>query len=161
VIHYEDATTRHARIIAGSMRPSDVAEVWDGWGLEPFEAIRVAITGSFYARTMFCGMEPLAIFGLAPLSIMGGASRVWVFGTSAIDRHGFAFARASRKALDDLLTRASVITNLIDTGDVRAGRWLDWLGARYVSQPLSKEGRVFAQFVLAAPVQESQACQQG
>jgi hypothetical protein len=148
-IRFEEATARHARLVAQSMRERDVAEVRAGWGLPPLEAIRTAMGQSYYARTCFYGLEPLAVYGLAALAVLGGTARVWIFATSAVDAHPLAFARASLKALADLHEQASLITNLIDLSDKAACKWLDWLGGTYVLQPQPRGGRLFGQFILA------------
>jgi hypothetical protein len=148
-LHFELATPGHARIVAGAMRPQDVAEVRAGWG-DPEEAIRNALYCSpRYARTLFYELEPLAIYGLSGLTILGESAQVWCFGTTAIDRHPLAFARASRLAVAAMLRHASILTNVMDVSDVRTRRWLEWLGATYVLQPALRNGTLFGQFILA------------
>lgn len=157
-----EAQVRHARLIAGSMRPRDVEEVRAGWGREPFEAMREAMSASFYARTLFQGLEPLCIFGLAPLTVLGGSARAWMFASAAIDRHPYAFARASRRYLADLFRHCTLATNLIDLSDRPALRWLEWLGGTCVLPAHDRGGRLFAQFILVdrQPARE-RVCQQG
>jgi hypothetical protein len=157
-----DAQVRHARLIAKCMRPKDIAEVRAGWSREPYEAIREAMSASFYARTLFAGFEPLCIFGLAPLTVLGGTARVWMFASAAIDRHPRAFARASREHLRELFTHCTLATNLVDTGDAAVMRWLQWLGGTCVLPGHERGGRLFAQFILVdrKPV-ETRECRQG
>lgn len=144
-----DAETRHARLIANSMRARDVMEVRAGWNREPFEAIREAMSSSHYARTLFVGLEPLCIFGLAPLSILGcGSARIWMFGTAAIDRHRLAFARATKRYLPEVFQHCTLATNLVDMSDTAAMRWLDWLGGTCVLPHQERGGRLFTQFIL-------------
>ena len=147
-VRIEEATVRHARLVAQSMRPRDIEEVRASLGLEPFEAIRVAMTSSYFARTLFIGLEPLALYGLSPLTVLGGAAQVWIFSTRAIDMHRFAFARASRRGLEELYKRASLLTNLVEIGDEPVMRWLEWLGGTYVLPPQPRGGRLFQQFIL-------------
>lgn len=146
--HIVEAEVRHARLIAGSMRPRDVEEVRAGWGREPFEAMREALSASYFARTLFQGFEPLVMYGLAPLTVLGGTARVWIFASAAIDRHPFAFARASRRWLPELFAHCSLATNFIDLGDKPALKWLDWIGGTFVLLPQQRGGRLFAQFIL-------------
>lgn len=155
------AEVRHARLIAGSMRPRDVEEVRAGWGREPFEAMREALSVSFYSRTLFCGFQPLCIYGLAPLTVLGGAARVWMFAAAAIDRHPIAFARASRRALPELLGRCTLATNLVDSSDERALRWLRWLGGTCVLPLNERGGKLFSQFfIIDRTPRGKAACQQ-
>lgn len=152
------ATEGHARIIATQMRESDRCEIRAGWDQEPYEAMLAALANSSYARTAFHGLEPLAMFGISHLSILGNSAQVWCFGTRAIDRHPLIFARASRQILPEIFARAPILTNWVDMGDAQALRWLAFLGATYVSQPTSRGGRHFEQFILAAT--EIKLCQQ-
>jgi hypothetical protein len=157
-----DAEVRHARTIAASMRERDVIEVRAGWGREPYEAMREAMSSSYYARTLFSGFEPLCMFGLSPLTVLGGAARVWMFGTAAIDRHPISFARACRRHLPELFQQCTLATNLIDTTDIPACAWLAWLGGTCVLPLNERGGRLFAQFILVdRTVRQGRAWQQG
>jgi len=142
------ATAAHARVIAASMRERDIAEVRAGWMCEPMEAMQDALEASFYARTLLYDLEPLCIYGLAPLTVLSGAARIWIFASSAIDRHGFAFARGSRRFLPEMFRYCQLATNLIDMDDAPALRWMQWLGGRCVLPGNRHNGRLFAQFVL-------------
>lgn len=160
-VRFEPALAAHARIVADTMRASDVAEVRAGWGCEPYEAILHALMQSQrYARTAFLGLEPLAIYGLASLTLLGASAEVWCFGTAAIDRHPFAFARASRLALAAMYRHAPILTNMVAVEDQRAQRWLSWLGAQYPERGWEKRSdRWFAQFVLSS--KGAAQCQRG
>lgn len=117
-----------------------------------------ALVESRYARTCFYGLEPLAMFGLANLSILGSSAQVWCFGTTVIDRHPLIFARASLRALAELYRHAPLLTNRVEATDEPALRWLAFLGATYVLQPELRGGRLFGQFILAS--QQESKCQQ-
>lgn len=160
-VRFEVATTAHARIVAGAMRPQDAAEVRAGWGQEPLDAILTALCQSpRYARTAFVDLEPLAIYGLGALSLLGESAEVWCFGTAAIDRHPIAFARASRVALASMYRHARTLTNMVSVTDERAVRWVTWLGARYPNTGWEKRSdRWFAQFVLSSQ-REAEQCRQ-
>lgn len=160
--HLVDAEIRHARLIASSMRERDVAEVRSGWGREPFEAMREAMSASYYARTLFLKFEPLCMFGLAPLTVLGGAARAWMFASAAIDRHPVSFARASKQHLPELFQQCTLATNLIDISDAPAMEWMRWLGGTCVSPLNERGGRLFAQFILVdRRPPRGAACQQG
>ena len=148
-LRFEPAITRHARLIASAMRPGDIEEIRAGWDKEPLEAMRIALTESYYARTMFMGLQPLCMYGLAPLTVLTGCARIWIFVSTAVDAHPFAFARASRVALREVMAVAPIVTNLVDVQDEPVMKWLEWLGGRFVSPPMERGGRLFAQFVIA------------
>jgi len=145
------------------MRERDKEEIQAGWGMDPIMAMRNCLTASVYARTAFVGLVPLCMYGVAPLSIISYSSaRLWMFSTRAIDSNAFAFTRASRREIPNLLQYAPVLTNLVDVTDNHAVRWLDWLGASYVLKSQERGGRMFAQFVLtASKIKPRHICQQG
>lgn len=156
-LRFETAAPGHIRLIAPLMRKRDRLEVEAGCGATLEVAMAIALLESHYARVCFYGMEPLAMFGLANLSILGSSAQVWCFGTTVIDRHPLVFARASKRALVELHQYAPILTNKVDASDESALRWLAFLGATYVLQPQVCGGRLFGQFILAGERQCRQA----
>ncbi len=144
----EIAKANHIRIIAATMRPRDIEEVRAGWSKEPAEAMNEALEASYFARTMFYDLEPLCIYGLAPLLVLSGSARFWIFASAAIDRHPLAFARACVKARDEVFANCTLATNLIDYEDRSAMRWMQWLGGRALLPFSSRGGRIFSQFII-------------
>lgn len=158
--HVATAEPRHCRLIAGMMRPRDVEEVRAGWQLEPNQAMEEALASSYFARTLFQGFEPLLMYGLAPLTVLGGTARIWLFGTRAIDRHPIAFARACKRWLPEIFNHCALATNFIDLGDSQALKWMHWLGGTCALLPCERGGRLFAQFFLVDPKSEEAKCRQ-
>jgi hypothetical protein len=150
MIRFEEARLHHAKLIARDMCLSDIDEVKAGWGADPETAIHMALSSSYFARTLFLDLKPLAIFGLVPLRIISGTACVWVFGTSAIDEHRIAFAKASRVAVQLLQAQCSLMTNLIDESDKRAMKWMFWLGGTVMMPPQIRAGKRFVQFIVDA-----------
>jgi hypothetical protein len=151
------ARPHHAKVIASHMRPRDVEEVRAGWLMEPLAAIEHALDHSFYSRILFYDLEAIAIYGLAPLSILGGSAQLWLFGTAAIDKYPISFARASREALRGLFQHCSLMTNVVDAHDRPALKWLAWLGGECLEYTVERNGRTFAQFIVRGP----KLCRQG
>lgn len=149
-VRFVPATLAQVSLIAGQMRPEDIREVRAQCGMDAPQAMRAALEESpRFARTALLDLQPLAMFGLAGLTVLGESAQVWCFGTRAIDDHPLAFAKASRLAVDQLLRLAGILTNVVDADDVKVKRWLTWLGATYVLQPEWRNGRMFYQFILA------------
>lgn len=155
MIRFEQGAERHASLVARCMRPKDVEEVWAGWGLAPYPAILAAMRKSFHVRVALWDMAPLAMYGLSTVGMLAGSAQLWIFGTQHIDRHSFAFARASRRELANLHKRARLITNFVDRNDTRAMHWLKWLGGICELPDQERGGRVFTQFIL-----EDEKCRQ-
>lgn len=156
----ELARAHHARTVAATMRTHDIAEIMDGWGKDPEPAILEALEASYFARTMFCELEPVCIYGLAPLVLLTGTARFWIFATEAVDRHPLGFARACRRALPELASHFKLATNLIDSSDAPAMRWMQWLGGTCALPAQSRGGRLFAQFFLTGSASKVKACRQ-
>lgn len=140
------------------MRPRDVAEIREGWQKEPLEAMQECLRESYFARTMLCDLEPLCMYGLAPMMVLSGAARFWIFGTAAIDRHPLAFARACKLGKRELFMHCSLATNLIDVNDQPVMRWMQWMGGEALLPLRTKGGRVFAQFVIRGQNKGVSAC---
>jgi hypothetical protein len=160
-LRIEAAQLRHAKIVAQSMRARDFEEVMAGWGRPDIAIIDAIEASPCYSRTAFWELEPVAIFGMRSLTVLGGSAEVWCFGTAAIDRHRLAFLRASRLVVADMLTRAAILTNYVDITDYDALRWLAWVGARSALPPQSRGGKLFAQFFISKPMVGEQTCQLG
>jgi len=157
-MRFEAAHVRHIRLIDADLRERDREELAAAWG-KPEAAMLQCLTSSFYARTAFVGFEPLAMYGLAPMSMLAGHARAWCFGTAAIDRHPFAFARASRLALYALFGHCSLMTNIVEKSDRAAIRWVEWLGGSLMTdREFLYGGKTFQQFVIAGGLAK---CQRG
>jgi hypothetical protein len=155
----ERAEVHHARVIAEAMRPRDTAEIDAGWGKGPYEVMLEGMAESFYARTMFYELEPLCMYGLAPLMILHGSARFWIVSTAAIDRHPLAFARACKRFLPEMFELCTLLTNYIDVADEPAMRWMKWMGGQCVLPPHTRGGRLFAQFILVDQPKRARTCQ--
>lgn len=151
------ATEGHAHLVACNMREQDRAEIRDGWGMEPEAAIKDALSKSVFAQTICFKLEILAIYGLAPLSILGDTMQIWFFGTTAIDRHPVVFTRATVRGLKEIFSMTSRLTNRFDINDEKAKRWLDYIGARYLLLHNQRGSRIFDQFIL----ERKQRCRLG
>lgn len=113
------------------MRARDRAELVAGWNQTGWETLSVGMADSSRALTVLHGLKPLCAAGIIPIEILTGRYALWIVGTQEIDRHPFAFARASRQWLPRLLEGCTTVTNLIDKSDERALKWAKWLGFEF------------------------------
>jgi hypothetical protein len=158
-VRVEVARAHHIPLIVRGLRERDRAEIRAGWGEPEYAMLQAVYFSPTFARVAFWELEPLALFGMRPLSVLGGSAEVWCFGTEAIDRHRLAFLRASRSQVQAMWRRAPILTNYVDVNDAAALRWLAWLGARQSLPPESRGGTLFAQFFLTAPQRGAKTCQ--
>lgn len=69
------------------MRAADVAEV-RAFGRSPKDALRLGLTTSLLVWTAKVDGRPEAMFGLSPVSAIGGEGAPWFLGTDEVYRHG-------------------------------------------------------------------------
>jgi hypothetical protein len=124
------ATNEHALELAPKLREADVAELMAMGARTALRALTdsMAVSPDCYAL-LFDG-EVAAIFGVFPVSALGGLGLVWLLSGPAVDRHPMAFLRLSRPVLKMLLRRCPRLFNFTDARYVKALAWLEWMGFR-------------------------------
>ena len=152
-LRFLPARAHHARAIIGRLRERDRAELlaYYGAGADLLHLAEFSLAKSTFAEVCLCEADLLGIYGLVPLTVLGNTSQVWLMVSEAVDRYPRAFLRASRLALERLYRRSSALTNFVDLADPTVGRWLEWLGARYLPNGKREEGHLFGQFILRSP----------
>ena len=81
------ASPAHIGTIANRMRRADVIEQ-AALGRTPKQALRLGLASSIHVATAKVGGRPEAIFGLHPVSAIGGEGAPWFLGTDTVFRHG-------------------------------------------------------------------------
>ena len=127
----------HIQWLAKNMRPADIAECAAG-GLGPRRALENALHRSVAAWTGLVGGKPVCMFGVVPAGdILGGVGAPWFLAAPQIQKHRVMFLRRNREYL---LRMLHIFPHLVDYVDVRhksAVRWLNWLGFKLDSEPVS------------------------
>lgn len=124
------ATPEHLPLIAAAMPSEGVRELAEVYGQNPEETLRRNLLASTEAWTMFHDTVPLAIFGVAPLSVMEGRGEFWVIGTTHICAHRLSFARSCRKFLPRLMRDWNEVIGLLEHGRPDVVKWAAWLGTK-------------------------------
>lgn len=75
--------------------------------------------------------EPVCMFGVAPISVLGGLGAPWMVGTETLEKMEKGFLRGSRNVVKAMLMTYPGLMNVIDVENVRAIKWLHWLGFRF------------------------------
>lgn len=125
------AAPLHARYIARRMRQADRDEVAASSGSQPFEAIARCMRLSDRSWTGCADGVPVIIFGVGYVSVVSDVAAPWLLGTDDVEKYAIPFLRGSRECLRQLLTRYSVLRNYVDSRNVVAVRWLEWLGFQF------------------------------
>lgn len=119
-----DEALCHARSI-------DIAEVYQGWGINirSDKSAKSAIfetPGSCFVA--YSNADPLAIFGIAPGQTIVAPRQPWMIGTKFIKIRQRDFLQGSRQYLELLTERGEPLKNYVMRGNEGAIRWLRWLG---------------------------------
>lgn len=105
------------------------------------DALSLRACTSHASHTWVCTIDehPVAAWGLVPPTFMADRAYLWLYSTSAVDNHKFAFVRRSQIVMDEMKKLYPHIYGVCKLDDYRAHRWLRWLGARF-GEPNSMPG---------------------
>lgn len=110
------------------LTPEGIVELADVYAMTPAEALRRNLAGSSEAWTMLAGDEVLAMFGVAPLSLLEGKGEFWIAGSVNICRHKLSFSRQCRRFLPQLLSHWSEVVGILEHHRADIVRWAQWMG---------------------------------
>lgn len=105
-------------------------------GFEPEEALRLSIARSdevYEARAERNG-ELLGIWGWRVIGFLTQRVDMWLLTSDAVSDHAMYFGRESKRIMDELLLRFSVLQCEVHLGHRSSLRWLRWLGFSEVAQ---------------------------
>lgn len=136
--------------IARNLRRADAQELVATHGIEvDFPAIlRTAVLASEEVHLVrsLTG-EPIAVFGVAPVSLLGGRGCPWMLGTDGLLRHSRELVRETRGVVDAWGLRYDQLFNFVDARNVRAIAWLKHLGfSVFAPVPYGAQGLPFHRF---------------
>jgi hypothetical protein len=95
--------------------------------------------------------EPLAVFGVAPRSLMGDSGVPWAIGTNLVLRFPGAMVREGRRYVARMLEAYSHLQNHVDARNTRSVRWLARLGFEiHPARPYGAAGLPFHRFEMRA-----------
>lgn len=117
--------------LAANLREADREEVIAQTGRDPSEAIAHSIAMSSPCWTARIDGELAAIFGCAPVSLIGPIGMPWLLGTPVLDRHPRAVISYSRPYLAVMFDAYPQMLNWVDARNERSIRWLKALGFRF------------------------------
>lgn len=98
-----------------------------GFDLNP--ALIECITMSVVVWQAKVGAELVGLFGLIPPTLMSNQAYLWLHTTPAWDEHKFILVRFSQRMMEVMLAEYPKIVGHCHIENVRAMRWLKWLGA--------------------------------
>lgn len=118
-----------APFVAAALRPSDRREceaIVGGPDIEP--SIRESIERSSWAFAAVEARGILALWGVAPVTVIGRSSAPWALFTVLAADHRVAIARESRRWVNIMRDEFPEMVNAVDARNRSALRWIQWLG---------------------------------
>ena len=141
------ATRGHAIAMAPSVRAAEVLEVSASHGVGVEEALLQELDRSVSAWTWLVDGRPACMFGIVAPLALSYTSAPWFLSTELVDQHAYAFARACRRLLPELLEHHPRLVGMVDARYALSVRWLSWLGARLGEpEPWGVAGALFQRF---------------
>lgn len=91
--------------------------------------------------------EPVAIFGLTPVSLLGGQACPWMLGTDTLVQYGRDVVVLGRRFARQWNSRYDQLFNYVDARNLRSIAWLRHSGyAVFDAQPYGLNGEPFHRF---------------
>ncbi|MCF8533120.1 MAG: hypothetical protein K9G48_08965 [Reyranella sp.] len=142
------ATTADVTRLGPNLRASDVEEVRAASGLGAIEALGRSFGHSTHVWVVRdIDGQPLALWGVGPLSLVEGRGCPWLLAAEAFDALGRDIARLSRPLLAGMRALYPRLENHVDARHAKSVRWLKWLGFTIEpASPWGVENRPFHRF---------------
>jgi hypothetical protein len=126
------------------IRPADAKEIWVMGRRLPSESARMSASVSDESWCFLIDSFPAAVFGLAPMGLLGDTGCPWVLTGDRVESAKVSFYKASLMVLDRFLRKYSILANAIMEGNVRALDWAESLGFQiFDAIPIGHAGELF------------------
>lgn len=127
-LSFRPARPSDAAIIDAGLRAADRAEIEASSGPDTLSTLRQSIAMSIWALTFCVDARPVAVFGVVPLSLLGGVGAPWLLATDELDQRSGPLTRGVRTYLPPMLADFPHLVNYVDARNTRSVRWLRRLG---------------------------------
>ncbi len=124
------AHVAHLPLITAGVSDIGRRELAEVYGMTPEESVRRNLAASSESWTMFAGADALAMFGVAPISLISRQGEFWIVSTTHICNHRLAFARMCRQFLPRLLRDWDEVLGVLEHNRADVVRWAEWLGVQ-------------------------------
>ena len=127
MIELVPATDEDIRAVAANMRAIEVEEC-RAFGRSPEEALQRGRKAARICHAARLNGEPVAVYGLLVISLMGGVGSPWMLGTDEIGRHGRDLMRIARATVAEWQAVTPFLHNNVHAENAVSIRWLTRLG---------------------------------
>lgn len=141
------ATPEDVAPIAAAMRAADREEVRASHDHTAEQALAASLAASTAAWTGVIDGEPVCMFGVGPVSILGGTGAPWMLGTARLEQYPRTFLRRCRPCVAAMRAVYPMLANYVDDRNEVSKRWLAWLGFTFDDNPIvARSGVAFRKF---------------
>lgn len=141
------ATDFHADWVGAFARTQDVDELWASGRQTPEQAITRGLATSTLTWAGEIDGEPVMVAGVCPASLLTGIGCPWMVTTDRVYAAQKTLLLASRGVVAQMHRQYSWLVNFVDDRNVRAHRWLEWLGfTLHDPEPHGPDGLLFRKF---------------
>ena len=147
----EPATVAHAKDLGRRVRQADQDEVMAACGMTGEDALILAVAHAKRADAWFKGDTLIAISGISGTLIDQSVGVIWMLGSDELDRFPKVLMKGQRQYVRDLLKGHDMLLNFVDNRNIKAQKWLRWLGFHIGEpRPFGAAGLLFRPFILSA-----------
>lgn len=133
--------------IAANLRLADANELraTHGDDVDIRHRLIQSVKASEEAFTAFTAYgEPMAVFGVAPISLLGGEGCPWMLGTNTMLRYGRELVTLGRAHADRWNCKYPLLYNYVDARNLRSIAWLRRTGFNILkAEPRGAQGLPF------------------
>lgn len=128
IVVHSPATIEQALSMMGRIRQADLLEHDAAVGGSIEDSLRTGLNISTQTWAGEVDGKVICICGVAPVQAMPESGAVWLISADEIERAPAQFLRLSRQVLKKMLGLYPHLFNFADARNVKALRWLQWLG---------------------------------
>ena len=116
------------------------------FGHSPKQALILGLRGSSLAWTVLGDGRPVAMLGVAPISVIDGRGAIWMLATDDAYQGRRLWIKLAPKMIKAMLDEWPRLENLIAVENVKAVRVLKWLGFQFDGEVRYERGVPFRRF---------------
>jgi hypothetical protein len=146
-----EATIAHAKELGPRLRQADQDEVMAACGMTGEDALILAVAHAKKAHAWILDGELVAVSGISGSLIDENVGVIWMLASDGVDRVPKLLLKGQRQYVRDLLQGHDMLLNFVDNRNIKAQRWLRWLGFQIGDpRPFGAAGLLFRPFLMSA-----------
>ncbi len=153
-VGFREPTPEDVSNVANNLREADRTEILSAFGPCDVAALvtnSVMRSDLIWAGHFYDDQPAAALFGVTPVSLLGGVGSPWMVGTDEMFRYPGALVALSKRYIQKMAEAYPKLVNYVDERNLRSVRWLKRMGfAVEPAKPYGFYGRPFHRFSMEA-----------